>query len=600
MPWRSLAITIAGLLWLLGSLNPLAAQEDNRFALIIANQDYADKVGRLHNPRKDATLIRAALIAVGFPADNIEVIQDASRGQMLAGVRRHARRLSASGDALGFFYYSGHGAAKPNTDRNYLIPVTVRDALADELWDDAVALDEVKDILQDHAPRAANIVVFDACRNELQSGQRGVKGFVPVLDWGGMLIAYSTAPGQTASDGERNAPAGPYATVLAAELRAARGISASDLFARVRARMRSGAENQSPWFLYGLDRQVLFGESVPSGPGESQPPLSEAARAWESIKVSDDIPTLEAFRAQFGASNPYYDWQAQQRIAVLKKQQVCNGVEVKLGGGTRCVKPGSRESFKDCPDCPEMVVVPAGKFMMGLTQSEIDALTKQYGDYFKDEGPQHSVTIPRPFAVGKFEVTFAEWEACVSDGGCKHKPQDQGWGRKDRPVINVSWDDITGEYLPWLRKKTGHDYRLLTEAEWEYAARAGTAGPFSFEGGITTDKANYDGDYTYAGSPKGEYRQKTVPVKSFAANPWGLYQVHGNVWEWVQDCKIDYQDTPSDGSSAKETSGCARVLRGGSWGSSPKSLRSASRLGFYPDDRIFSNGFRVARTLLPL
>ena len=237
-----------------------------------------------------------------------------------------------------------------------------------------------------------------------------------------------------------------------------------------------------------------------------------------------------------------------------------------------------------------MVVVPAGDFKMGSLDNEAGRDS--------DEGPQHAVTIAQPFAVGRFEVTFAEWDACVAAGACKHKPETD-WGRGNQPVMRVSWNDVSTEYLPWLSKNTGKTYRLLTEAEWEYSARAKTTGPFSFDGKITTDKANHDGNYSYDGSPKGEYRAKTVPVKTFDPNPWGLYQVHGNVWEWVQDCKTDYKETPRDGSVAQSTEGCARVLRGGSWSSSPQDLRAAYRDDIAPGNRGNGLGFRVARTLTP-
>jgi formylglycine-generating enzyme required for sulfatase activity len=155
-----------------------------------------------------------------------------------------------------------------------------------------------------------------------------------------------------------------------------------------------------------------------------------------------------------------------------------------------------------------------------------------------NEGPQRKVTFANPFAVGKFEVTFAEWHACVSERGCKHEPGDAGYGigNGKRPVINVSWIDITKEFLPWLSSKTGRTYRLLSEAEWEYAARGGTT--FSTGRTITPDQANFDGKGT------------TIEIGSFLANAFGLHDMHGNVREWVQDCyKDSYTGVPTDGSA---------------------------------------------------
>ena len=229
----------------------------------------------------------------------------------------------------------------------------------------------------------------------------------------------------------------------------------------------------------------------------------------------------------------------------------CAGLQITVGGVPRCTRPG--DSFKDCADCPEMVIVPAGEVIMGSPTDEADRSNS--------EGPQHKVSIGRPLAIGKYEVTFAEWDTCTSDGGCSYKPRDPGWGRGRRPVINVSWDDVTGEFLPWLSKKTGQTYRLLTEAEWEYAARAGTATPFSTGAIITTDQANFDGTVTYGGSAKGQYRQRTLEVGSFPANAFGLHDMHGNAWEWVADCFAkNYDDAPADGRAALEMPGCSRVL----------------------------------------
>jgi len=256
----------------------------------------------------------------------------------------------------------------------------------------------------------------------------------------------------------------------------------------------------------------------------------------------------------------------------------------------RALKP--KEVFKEFAEGPEMVVVPAGSFTMGSPGSEVGR--------YDDEGPQHKVTIGRPFAVGKFAVTFEEWDACVADGGCDgYEPSDQGWGRGRRPVINVSWNDATA-YAAWLSRKTGKTYRLLSEAEWEYVARASTTTLFWCGASISPKQANYDGNYTFGKGPKGEYRQQTLPVDSFEPNPWGLYQVHGNVWEWTQDCwNGSYAGAPSDG-SAWTTGDCSRrVLRGGAWSVHSGLLRAASRGRNTTDIRYYGSGFRLGRTLTP-
>ncbi len=242
---------------------------------------------------------------------------------------------------------------------------------------------------------------------------------------------------------------------------------------------------------------------------------------------------------------------------------------------------------------PEMVVIPAGRFMMGSPEGE-------WGRD-DDEGPQRAVTVGR-FALGRREVTFSDWQVCVGGGGCKSNPSpdDRGWGRGSRPVINVSWDDAQ-EYIAWLNGKVdGAPYRLPTEAEWEYAARAGTVTPFWTGETISTDQANYNGNHVYGNGREGIYRGKTLPVGILnTPNPFGLHDVHGNVWEWAQDCHTSYSNAPVDG-TAYSPLGCSqRVLRGGSWFNYPRLLRSASRDWSGPADRYDLVGFRLARTLTP-
>ena len=184
--------------------------------------------------------------------------------------------------------------------------------------------------------------------------------------------------------------------------------------------------------------------------------------------------------------------------------------------------------FRDCEDCPKMIGIRLGSFVMGTSRLEWGA--------HRDESPPHEVAIPYRFAVGVHEVTFSEWDACANEGGCRrYRPDDEGWGRGSRPVINVSWSDAR-LYGRWLSWKTGKNYRLLSESEWEYVARAGTKTPFHFGKTISTRLANYDGNASSTYGKKGQYRLKTTPVGSFPPNEFGLHDVHGNVKEWVEDC----------------------------------------------------------------
>jgi len=267
---------------------------------------------------------------------------------------------------------------------------------------------------------------------------------------------------------------------------------------------------------------------------------------------------------------------AQPRVGVLSTE------------AERALAP--KDVFKECDDCPEMVVVPAGSFTMGSPESEHVRN--------RDEGPQHLVTFDQTFSVGKFAVTFDDWDACVADGGCNgYRPDDRGRERGRRPVINVSWDDANA-YVAWLSHKTGKTYRLPSEAEREYVTRAGSPTPFWWGTTISPQQANYNGNYAYGDGPTGENRAMTVPVDLFQPNPWGLYQVHGNVNEWTQDCWHDgYAGAPSDGSAWTSGNCEFRVSRGGSWYSFPALLRAARRNRDFIDLRSSFIGFRVARTL---
>jgi formylglycine-generating enzyme required for sulfatase activity len=242
--------------------------------------------------------------------------------------------------------------------------------------------------------------------------------------------------------------------------------------------------------------------------------------------------------------------------------------------------------FRDCEDCPTMVVVPAGEFTMGAPPAELGGEA------------QHRVRIEAPFAVSKFEITFAEWDACLAGGGCRgYRPGDEGWGRENSPAMNISWEDATA-YAAWLSAKTGKTYRLLSEAEWEYAARAGSNAAYPYADGLSPAKANYDAS-TDGSGPSDVNRQRTVPVGSFLPNAFGLFDMQGNVSEWVEDCWNDEYTAaaPTDG-SAWVTGDCkGHVVRGGSWEDSATELRSAARTGGAKDDRFYTDGVRIARSL---
>jgi formylglycine-generating enzyme required for sulfatase activity len=252
-------------------------------------------------------------------------------------------------------------------------------------------------------------------------------------------------------------------------------------------------------------------------------------------------------------------------------------------------------------DCPEMVVIPSGSFVMGSTQTEqsrFDALPKRMGDNdiqnheaggLSNEGPQHKVVIAKSFAVSKFDVTFLEWDACSAVGGCRQRSYN-GVGRDTKPIVTVSWDDAQ-EYVAWLSNMTGRSYRLLTEAEWEYAARAGTMTVYYWGDEIGKGNANCMGCDS-------EAIKQTSPVGSFPANPFGLYDMLGNVWQWVEDCySANYDQAPTDGSASTGQDCTYRVARGGSWNLGPEYARSAIRFRFPANYQALNRGFRVARTL---
>ena len=252
-------------------------------------------------------------------------------------------------------------------------------------------------------------------------------------------------------------------------------------------------------------------------------------------------------------------------------------------------KPGA--VFRDIrePWCPELVVIPKGSFVMGSPRGE--------EGHEDNEEPEHRVRFERPFCLGIYPVTFEQFDHfCIETG--RRQSSDRGWGRGRRPIINVDVDDAEA-YLTWLSNATGRSYGLPSEAMWEYACRAGTTTPFSTGANITTDQANYDGHRPYAGGDKGEEREQTTEVGAFPSNAFGLFDMHGNVWEWCADkWHESYDGAPENGGAWLDGGEAQKhVVRGGAWFNPASLLRSASRIGFYQSDSAIGIGFRCARLL---
>ena len=372
-------------------------------------------------------------------------------------------------------------------------------------------------------------------------------------------------------------------------------------------------------FAQSVLAQVSDGKGLT--PLEGVLPITDDRAFWDSVKDSRDVAELQAYLAQF----------PQGLFATLA------AIRIRALGGSGVSTPqtppqtpsiGQRQNpapgqiIKDCAACPEMLVIPAGSFTMGSSAAE-QALANAGGlaaSLTGRENPQHRVNI-RSFAAGRYAISKGEFatfvrakgyqteaergDGCFAWNGKEWKKdaaynwRNVGFAQADNhPVVCVSWNDAQA-YIAWLNQSSGQTYRLLSEAEREYAARGGTQTAFWWGDSINTAQANYAGTGTsYNGSPKGEYRQATVPVNSFSPNPFGLYNVHGNVWEWVEDCwSENYSGAPTDG-SAWTTGDCRyRVLRGGSWVNLPTNLRSAYRIRYSPDIRGGSYGLRLARTL---
>lgn len=319
----------------------------------------------------------------------------------------------------------------------------------------------------------------------------------------------------------------------------------------------------------------------------------------EDAMTNDDVVSLvsaglsdEVIIAKIESSQLDFDTSV-DALVMLAEKHVSNEViaAIVASGEARSSSTDSTRSigslFSDALNLggegPQMVVIPAGQFQMGCVLND--------GNCEKDQMPPHQVMIAENFAMSVHEITFADWDTCLAKGGCNnYRPEDR-WGRYNQPVNYVSWEDAKA-YVAWLSESSGEEYRLPSEAEWEYAARAGASEHYSWGSTPSNGQANCRG----CGSRFDD--DATAPVGSFPANAFGLHDVHGNVWEWVEDCwNESYIHAPADGSAWMKGQCSKRILRGGAWSSNQLTLRSAYRANDAADGRGSGRGFRVARTL---
>ena len=575
MRWRRTIAAVAVLLGFGLASAPAAAQAAGRVALVVGNSAYA-AIGGLPNPGNDASDVAAALGRLGF---DVTTVRDADRVALNEALRAFTR--ASVGADVALVFYAGHGLEMDGV--NYLVPVDARLERDTDVRFEAV---ELEDVLAATAGASLRVVILDACRNNplarsmrLTSASRSVsRGSFGELNedllGAETLVAYAAAAGTTAADGTgRNSP---YTAALLAYLEQPLELSA--LFRRVRGQVLDATSGAQRPHEYGslLGEHYLGGAS---GPGTvtvvdsvSSPVLAQQETVfWESIRESSNPAEFEAYLRQFPAG--VFRALATVRLAALR------GPAADPPGADRQRAPGT--VFRDCATCPELVVIPAGRFRMGCVSGR---------DCQDHERPVHDVEL-RSFALGKYEVTFEEYERFSRATG-RDRPNDRGWGRGGRPAINVSWEDAEA-YVAWLSRETGEAYQLPSESEWEYAARAGTTTRYTWGQDIGRNRANCDG----CGSRWDD--EETAPAGSFAANGWGLHDMHGNVWEWVADCwHENYARAPRDGSAWTQGGNCGRrVLRGGSWDNGPALLRSASRVRVAAGARSDYLGFRVSRTL---
>ena len=601
------------------------ASESRSYALVVGISDYGDDTGYRDLPTaNDAHRVRRFLIEeAGF--DHVHVLTEefATKARVEELMDGIFPRLVDGNDRF-LFYWSGHGdqrALAGGGERGYL-------ALADSRrgrWWRKIGMDDIED--WDETLRARQVLyLLDACF----SGLAGVAAKSSLRDLTLEQLAQPSRQLLTAGTAEEEAIAGDrwggslFTTAVLDGLRGAADattayepdgvVSFSELVGYVRLRVADEKErarwqeaitpqpralrvNQGEFFV-ALPPEVDPGDGPLVGASTDAAPTGKGAAALTAAEVEEIQAMLAALGFDPGPVDGIFglrtrgallrfqrerdldetaEWDAQTELAMLRAWAgKARALDPSVTGTAAPAAPAPAGApFRDCDVCPEMIPLAGGTFQMGSPPDEAGR--------FDWEGPRHAVTVP-PFALAKHEVTFEQFDACVDAGGCPNRPADAGWGRRDRPVVDVSWHDAHA-YVAWLAEVTGEPYRLPSEAEWEFAARAGTDTRFAFGDAWIEGAGNCDG-----------YADRTVEVGSFQANAWGFHDPHGNVLEWVEDrWHGSYVGAPADGSAWVEGDSASRVVRGGSWLDEARLCRAAVRYGDHPDYRSDGLGFRPAR-----
>jgi formylglycine-generating enzyme required for sulfatase activity/uncharacterized caspase-like protein len=610
-----------------------------RLALLIGNDQYKH-VSELHNAVADADTMAKAFERAGYQVT-------VSRNRDLKGFKddvRAFRQRIQGGDEVVLFY-SGHGLQLGGD--NFLLPVDVRADSSDQVRDDALALSQVLADLRSTRP-AFTLAIIDACRdNPFASAGKAIggRGLTGVAGANGQMVIYAAGEGQQAldrlgdTDPVRN---GLFTRVFVKEMTKP-GLPIDQVLKNVRVEVnrmaRTVRHEQVPalydqvlgtFYFYppGPGVQLASINPVPAQPGTApggsagfdladleradQQELEKRAQwvRWQQAMQAafDKVAKLgdktlqaqgwERFITSYGGqNNPHSDDdealvnQARQSLAALK-YSVPPTSPPSVNTGDRL--PGT--SFKDCDVCPEMIWIPSGKFTMGASDSEVRA-----GYDVTDRLPTREVTLGQKFAMGKYTITYEEWGSCANDGGCNVKNFPSEFNGGKYPVVYVNWFDAKA-YAGWLSKKTGKHYRLPSEAEWEYAARAGTRARFITGECIKPSEANYDAQFDYYNCPAPVTRvqRRVRPVGSYPANSLGVYDMAGNVWQWVEDSWRDnYVGAPANEVAwVRVEDSRDKVIRGGSWQSHPGALLASYRQKQDLESRSFDIGFRLVREVL--